>query len=410
MIDLVAYEPHGRGVLTLARAQREVTLWRASDWTPVWRVTLPGLAVLPRVRRRHSRSRPTVSPRSSPRAPTRSCWTSRPGAVRARRSNAWDAVLDVVLRLGWPRIVVAEPSLAAHCQHDPNGGTVTVLDAATLATVATAVDLGEYGEPGGWRGLPAFRASPVDNLVLVAPGDRRSAGLRAFRLSDGGALPAPAVTAMPLAFMPDGAQRAADRRRRARARSARRRRDHVGHDARRRRARGHVGGRRRAGVRRQRCRAAARARARPTAFPRTCAAPTSPAATRPGPLGSSSSSPCAGRDVGAVVRWTVARAGRARRGPRRSAAPTARWSRGSPTACGRVRTRAGDAVASRPVSSSRSRRDWPACRASSGSSDGTRAGVFAVDSTVELGGFRVLAARGSRLQQRLSGTARTGWT
>ena len=203
MIDLVAYEPHGRGVLTLARAQREVTLWRASDWTPVWRATLPGLpyyhasggglAFAP------DGQTAVVSPGSDTFV-----LDVATGAVRARRSNAWDAVLDVSYGWGGQRIVVAEPSLAAHCQHDPNGGTVTVLDAATLATVATVADLGEYGNPGGWRGLPAFRASPVDDLVLVAPGVDDPPGLRAFRLSDGAALPAPAVTAMPLAFMPDG--------------------------------------------------------------------------------------------------------------------------------------------------------------------------------------------------------------
>ena len=203
MIDLVAYEPHGRGVLTLARAQREVTLWRASDWTPVWRATLPGLPYYHASGGGLAFAPDGQSAVVSPGSDTFVLDVAT-GAVRARRSNAWDAVLDVSYGWGGQRIVVAEPSLAAHCQHEPNGGTVTVLDAATLATVATVADLGEYGNPGGWRGLPAFRASPVDDLVLVAPGVDDPPGLRAFRLSDGGALPAPAVTAMPLAFMPDG--------------------------------------------------------------------------------------------------------------------------------------------------------------------------------------------------------------
>jgi hypothetical protein len=205
MIDLVAYEPHGRGVLTLARAQREVTLWRASDWTPVWRVTLPGLPYYHASGGGLAFAPDGQSAVVSPGSDTFVLDVAT-GAVRARRSNSWDAVLDVSYGWGGQRIIVAEPSLAAHCQHDPNGGTVTVLDATTLAPVATVADLGSYGNPGGWRGVPAFRASPVDDLVLVAPGIDDPPALRAFRLSDGGALPPPAFTAMamPLAFMPDG--------------------------------------------------------------------------------------------------------------------------------------------------------------------------------------------------------------
>lgn len=204
MIDLVAYEPRGRWILTLARAQREVTLWRASEGTPVWRVTLPGLpyyhasggglAFAP------DGATAVVSPGSDLFVLDVST-----GAVVARRTNTWDAVLDVAYGWGGRRIVVAEPSLAAHCQHDPNGGTVTVLDPEMLAPIATLADLGHYGDPGGWRGLPAFRASPTDDLVLVPAGIDDPPGLRAFRLSDGAALPAPAISALPAAFLPDGA-------------------------------------------------------------------------------------------------------------------------------------------------------------------------------------------------------------
>ena len=204
MTDAVAYEPHGRGVLTMARAQREVTLWRASDWTPIWRVTLPGtpyyhmynggLAFAP-----DGRSA-VVSPGSDT-----FLLDVETGALRARRTNTWDAVLDVAYGWGGRRIVVAEPSLAAHCQHNPNGGVVTILDPETLATVATAVDLGDYNSPGGYRGGgPVFRASPVDDLVLAVPRIEDGPDVRAFRLSDGGALPAPPITAMPVAFSPDG--------------------------------------------------------------------------------------------------------------------------------------------------------------------------------------------------------------
>jgi hypothetical protein len=129
------------------------------------------------------------------------------GAIRATRTPTWSAVLDVAYGWGGRRIVVSEPSLAAHCVHTPNGGTVTVLDAATLAPIATIADLGQYGDARGGGGIPAFRASPTDDLVFATPGvgDPPGTTLNAFRLSDGGALPAPAVASMPLAFMPDGA-------------------------------------------------------------------------------------------------------------------------------------------------------------------------------------------------------------
>ena len=203
MITAVAYEPHGRGVLTLAHAQREVTLWRAVDWTPVWRVTLPGTPYYHLGAGGIAFAPDGQSAVVSPGSDTFLLDVAN-GAILAQRSAAWDTVQDVAYGWNGQRIVVAEPSLAAHCQHNPNGGKVTVLDAATLAVVAT-FDFGDYSNPGGWRGPIAFRASPADDLVLVSPRVEDPPGVRAFRLSDGGALPAPAVTAMPAAFMPDGA-------------------------------------------------------------------------------------------------------------------------------------------------------------------------------------------------------------
>lgn len=204
MIDLVAYQPHGRAVMTLARAQREVTLWRSSDWTPVWRVTLGmpyyhasggGLAFAP----------DGASAVVSTGADT-AVFDVATGAPLAQRYSPADMVSDVAYGWGGRRIVVAEPLHAADCQHEPQGGTVTVLDAATLAVVATVADLGSDKSPGGARGVPLFRASPTDDLVLIPPGDGDPPGLRAYRLSDGGPLPAPLLTGgLPAAFLPDGA-------------------------------------------------------------------------------------------------------------------------------------------------------------------------------------------------------------
>jgi hypothetical protein len=204
-IDYVAYAPDGSSILTLARAQREVTLWRAGDWTPVWRITLPGtpyyhlfgggLAFSP------DGSTAVVSPGSD----TFLIHVGS-GAILAWRAAFDAAVLDVAFGWGGRRIVVAEPSLATHCDHTPNGGIVRVFDAATLAPVATLTDLGNAGPPGGWHGIPQFRASPDDDLVLlpVTVDDPPGSPLHAFRLSDGGALPAPALGTLPAAFMSDG--------------------------------------------------------------------------------------------------------------------------------------------------------------------------------------------------------------
>jgi hypothetical protein len=195
------FAPDGRAILTLARAQREVTLWRSADWTPaapVWTTILPGhrydqmfgggLAFAPDA---HS---VLVSPGTGVFV-----LDAETGVVRAS-NNLGAAILDVAYGLDGSRIVVARASLAAHCIHVPNGGTVALFD-ANLQLVATLADLGAY--PGA-RGIPAFRASPTEDVVLVAPGAGDPPGLRALRLSDGAAAPAPGMDALPLMFTPDG--------------------------------------------------------------------------------------------------------------------------------------------------------------------------------------------------------------
>ena len=178
-----------------------MTLWRSADWTPaapVWTTILPGhrydsmfgggLAFAPDARSA------VVSPGTGVFV-----LDAATGAVRAS-SNEGAAVLDVAYGLDGSRIVVALPSLIAHCNHSPNGGIVALLD-ADLQMVATLADLGSY--PGA-RGIPAFRVSPTADLVLVAPGTEDPPGLRAFRLSDGAAAPAPGLDTLPLTFTPDG--------------------------------------------------------------------------------------------------------------------------------------------------------------------------------------------------------------
>src|SRR5439155_386921 len=53
------------------------------------------------------------------------------------------------------------------------------------------------------EGLPTFRASPVDDLVLTA-GTHSDPGVHAFRLSDGASVPPPPIETFPAAFLGDG--------------------------------------------------------------------------------------------------------------------------------------------------------------------------------------------------------------
>jgi hypothetical protein len=203
-IDYAAFAPDGRAILTLARGQREATLWRTSEWTPpapAWTVALPGhrydamfgggLAFAPDG---HSA---VASPGSGVFV-----LDAASGVIRASE-YAGRPILDVAYGLGGSRIVAAIPSLLAHCVPAPNGGVVVLHD-ASLRPIGTLADLGTYP---GWRGLPSFRASPASDLVFVQPAADAPPGLLAFKLSDGASVqPPPALAGLPLplAFMPDG--------------------------------------------------------------------------------------------------------------------------------------------------------------------------------------------------------------
>ena len=198
MIDYLAFAPGGSTVLTLARGQREVTLWRTADWTPVWRVSLPGIRYYHMFGGGIAFSPDGSAAVVSPGADSFLLDVAT-GAIRATRPTPYGAVTDVGYGWNGRRIVLVEPSLDAHCIHDPNGGRVVILDPETLAPIAS-VDYGSYPMV---TGQPQFRASPTDDLVLV-PDPEPPNRLTARKLSDGSALPAPALATMPLAFMPDG--------------------------------------------------------------------------------------------------------------------------------------------------------------------------------------------------------------
>jgi WD40 repeat protein len=201
-IDFVAYEPAGRGILTLASGEREVTLWRTSDWAPVWTVSLPG-------HRYQQRFGGGVAFAPDGRSAIVSAGDDTflldvaTGATLARHT-ATGVTLDVAYGWGGKRVVVAEASTAAPCVHAPNGGVVSILDGATLEKLANVANLGDSNAPGGYRGIPAFSASPTGDFVLVGPNVDQPPALLTYRLSNATALAPLSLTAMPVAFMPDG--------------------------------------------------------------------------------------------------------------------------------------------------------------------------------------------------------------
>ena len=238
MIDFVAYEPHGRGVLTLARG--------AARGDAVARVGLDaglardaaGTAVLPLRSAAASRSRPTASPPSFPRAPTCSCSTSPPGAVRARRRTPGRRPRRR-LRLGRP---------AASSSRSRRWPRI----ASTTRTAARS----RSSTPRRWPRSRRWPISAITAIPAAGGACRRSAHRRPTiscwsrrRVDDAagrcarsgsataGALPAPGVTAMPPRSCPTAAACwSTDGGALERVRP-RRRLGHVGHDAGRSRAR-----------------------------------------------------------------------------------------------------------------------------------------------------------------------------
>jgi len=197
-----AFSPSGDTIMTVAPDQREVTLWRADSGTPVWTVALPG----------HHYTYGTWPFGSVAFSPDGRSAVVSPGsgyflldvATGAVRASGADAAIVIDVAYGWGgrRVVVAQSGLGGNCAIGVNGGSVAILDARTLAGVAAVA--WREGYPYA-EGLPQFRASPTDDLVLTA-GTFSQPGVSAFRLSDGGGAPLPPapMASLPLAFLDDG--------------------------------------------------------------------------------------------------------------------------------------------------------------------------------------------------------------
>jgi hypothetical protein len=198
-VDQVAFSPAGDTVLTIATGEREATLWRAGSGTPIWTSQLPG--------HRYAyggRGAIAFAPdgRSIALSPGTDLYLLDAATGALRASHPSIALMDVAYALDGTRIVAADAILTGHCVHSPNGGSVVVLDSNSLGPIATIANWAGYSSDNV---TPTFRASPAADVVLV-PASTHDADrtVKAFRISDGGALPATGMATLPITFMPDG--------------------------------------------------------------------------------------------------------------------------------------------------------------------------------------------------------------
>ena len=202
MIDDVAFAPDGRAILTLARAQREVTLWRSADWTPaapVWTTILPGhrydsmfgggLAFAPDARSA------VVSPGTGVFV-----LDAATGAVRAsrqpgrrhpgRRVRSRTAAASSSRWLPWPRIAITTRTAGPWRCSTPtcNWWRRSPISAATPARAASRRSARRRPRISCWS-----RAGAGDPPACTRSGSATAA-----------AAPAPGLDTLPLAFTPDG--------------------------------------------------------------------------------------------------------------------------------------------------------------------------------------------------------------
>ena len=114
-----------------------------------------------------SRSRPMGAPRWRRPGRACSCSTSRPATVRASALRGRRGPGRRLRSRRQPRRRGGGRRRPRHCTHIAErrrGGAARRRPGQPCATLA---DLGSYP---GWHGLPAFRASPTEDLVLVASG------------------------------------------------------------------------------------------------------------------------------------------------------------------------------------------------------------------------------------------------
>jgi WD40 repeat protein len=203
-INTAAFSPDGTTILTFAKGELVVTTWRADTFAPIWSTTLPGQTYDDAQTAATAFSPDGTTVLVSPGADL-FLLDAATGAIRATRSSGQgNVVLAAGYGLGGQRIAVEESSLTGAgttCGVHPTGGTVTILDPTNLTPIAAPMNLTPAGK------MPFFEPG---QLLIATDGDLMLIGQyvesvpAAFRISDGGALPAPGLTDVPLLVTPDG--------------------------------------------------------------------------------------------------------------------------------------------------------------------------------------------------------------
>jgi hypothetical protein len=201
-IGLAAFSPDGRTILTFARGERLLSLWRADTFAPIWNATLPGHTYF-----NEYTGAATFSPDGTTVLlaldNTIVLVDAATGAVRKTSALGTGLVLSAVYGWNGQRIAAVTSRLSGMCIFSPVGGAVTVLDATTLTPVATPQTWFVPGDEGPGPGQVMLSAA-ADLMVTSGSVTGTPSIAKAFRLSDGSPLPDPALLAFPLALSPDG--------------------------------------------------------------------------------------------------------------------------------------------------------------------------------------------------------------
>ena len=206
-VGLAAFSPSGDTILTVARGERLVTLWRADTFAPIWTTRLPGHTYQDEYQGAAAFSPDGTVALVSPGWPLY-LLDSSTGAIRATNSDLGGVVLNAGYGWGGRRIAALAAPIAGMCARGAFGGTVTILEPTTLLPLATPMTwplLGDEAPPPG----QLLVAANADLIVTSAPATGQDETPKAFRLSDGGALAPPAlpsasIAPFPLALSPDG--------------------------------------------------------------------------------------------------------------------------------------------------------------------------------------------------------------
>jgi WD40 repeat protein len=199
-IGRAAFSAAGDAILTVAPGERQATLWRADTFAPVWTTVLPG----------HAYQGPYEGAAAfSPDGASVLVSTgmglylldAATGAIRVT-SDVQGAILSAVYGWSGRRIAVEHAPLTGMCIYSPHGGSVTLLDPTTLNAIATVTMWPLTGDESPDPGRMAVAADA--DLLVTSDDGYPQPHLSAFRLSDGGSLPAPLLTGSPLLLSPDG--------------------------------------------------------------------------------------------------------------------------------------------------------------------------------------------------------------